>query len=100
MSNASLQPRERAPVDHGAHERRQIGRVALVDLADHRQRAVAHVGPERVRDVRARRRRALLALVLERAAHERDGDLLRVGRACMTTKSLPPVSPTRRGYDL
>ena len=73
------QPRERATVDHGAHERRQVGRVALVDLAHHRDRPVAHLGPERVGDVRARGRRALLSLVLEGAAHERRRDGLRVG---------------------
>ncbi len=64
------QPCERAAVDHRAHEGRQVGGVSLADLADERQRPVANLGPERVRDIRARRRGALLPLVLERAAHE------------------------------
>ena len=71
---------ERLLVDHRAHEVAEVAHVAHADLADHRDDAVAHVGPDRPRDVDAARRRALLALVLEAAAHDRHGERLRVGR--------------------
>ena len=42
--------------------------------------AIADLVPERLRHVDAARRRALLPLVLEPAARDRDRDLLRIGR--------------------
>ena len=54
--------------------------VADLDVLHHRDHAIADVGPERLRDVDAARRRALLPLVLEAAARDRHRDLLRIGR--------------------
>ena len=72
--------RERLLVDHRAHEVPEVGDVAHLDLFHHRDGAIAHFGPERLRHVDAARRRALLPLVLEPAARDRDGELLRIGR--------------------
>jgi hypothetical protein len=45
----------------------------------------------------AARRRALLPLVLERAADDADGQRLGSADGWARMKSLPPVSPTMRG---
>src|SRR5204863_3110089 len=65
-------------VDHRAHAVAEVARVADLDLLHDRDGAVADLLPDRLRDVDAARRRALLALVLEPAARDRDGDLLRI----------------------
>ena len=72
-------PGEGPPVDHRAHEVPEIGHVAHPDVADHRDDPLAHLGPERVGDVRAGRGAALLPLVLVGAPHHRHRERLDVG---------------------
>ena len=70
---------ERRRVDHRAHEVLEVGRVAHLDRRDVRDEPLLHLGPDIGRHVQARRRRALLALVLERAAHDRGRNGFRLG---------------------
>src|SRR5437773_5264836 len=58
-------------VDHRSHEVAEFGDVALGDGLHKVGHFGAHVLPHRLWDVRARRGRALLALVFEGAAHQR-----------------------------
>ena len=51
----------------------RISRIIATD-------AILDLRPQRLRHIDAARRRALLPLVLEPAAHDRDGELLHVGR--------------------
>ena len=67
-----------ARIDHGAHEVLEVGDVADADARHLVCQSLAHVLPEALRHVRARRGGALLALVLERAAQDRGGDRVRV----------------------
>ncbi len=62
---------ERALLDHRAHEVREVGDVSDLDRADRRDQLVLHLRPHRLRDVDARRGRALLALILVAAADDR-----------------------------
>src|SRR5690606_13363319 len=68
----------RGLVDDRAREVAEVARVAHPDLLDHPEHAVPDFVPEGVRDVDARDGAALLALVLEASAYDRDGDGLRV----------------------
>ena len=63
------QPLEGAPVDHRSHEVPEVGDVAHPNVRDHRRDPLAHLGPERIGDVRARRGAALLPLVFVGAPH-------------------------------
>ena len=72
---------ERPGVDDGAHEQRQVGRHVThgqrLDLGDE---IVAGAAPERLGQVGAGGRRALLPLVLERAPDQRGGQAAGVRR--------------------
>ena len=72
--------RERARVDHGAHEVAEVGDVADLDRRHLLGEPLAQRRPEVRGRVDARGRRALLALVLERAAHDRGRERVDVGR--------------------
>src|SRR5690606_10719727 len=69
---------ERLLVDDRAHEVPEITRVADLALGQHPGHALTYVVPHRGGHVDARGRTALLALVLEGAAHDRDGQRLRI----------------------
>src|SRR5690606_39764728 len=69
---------ERLLVNDGAHEVAEVARIAHADLADHRGHAIAHLGPQRTRNVDAARGGALLALELEAAACDGDRKRLRI----------------------
>src|SRR5450759_465371 len=56
-------------VDHRAHEVPEVGDVAHADIADHLLGAGQRLLPQRLGNVHAAGRRALLSLVLEGAAH-------------------------------
>src|SRR5512133_1019955 len=73
-----LLPCERVLVDHGAHEVREVADVAHLDRRALLDEPLAQLGPEVRGCVHARGCRALLALVLERAAQDRCGDRLDV----------------------
>ena len=62
---------ERLRVDHRAHEVLEVGDVAHLDLRDLLREPLAELRPEICRRIDPRGRRALLPLVLERAAHDR-----------------------------
>ena len=70
--------REGLLVDHRAQEVPEVARIPDLHLLHHRDRAVADLVPERLRHVDAARRRALLPLVFEAPARDRDGQLLRI----------------------
>src|SRR5581483_5241609 len=67
--------REGAAVDHGAHEVREVGDVPDLEPPHLLDEPLPELGPEVRGREDPRRRRALLSLVLERAAHDggRDG---------------------------
>src|SRR5688572_3214533 len=67
-------------IDDRAHEVAEVAHVADLDVLHHRNGAVAHLAPERLGHVHTAGRRALLPLVFEAAARDRDGDGSRVGR--------------------
>jgi hypothetical protein len=71
---------EGAVVDHRSHEVAEVRHVAHADLVHHGHHAIPHLGPQRRRDVGARGGAALLALILEGAAHQPTATLLRLGR--------------------
>jgi hypothetical protein len=70
---------KRLLVDHRAGEVAEVAHVTHAHLLHHGHGPIAHLGPQRLRDVRAAGRRTLLSLVLERAAHHRHGEHLRIG---------------------
>ena len=67
-------------VDDRAHEVAEVAHVADLDLLHHRDRAIADLVPQRLRDVDAARGRALLPLVFEAAAGDRDRHRGRIRR--------------------
>ena len=85
----ALDRREGVAIDNGAHEVGEIGRIADPDLGDLREQAFLHRGPERRWDERPRRRRALLALVLEGATGQRRREGRHAGRGVGEDEILP-----------
>ena len=80
--------RERAFVDHGAHEVSEISHVPHLQLGNFVQHALLHIGPEGIGNVSARRGGALLALVFERSSDHGRGQGGGVGAAVGEDKVL------------
>ena len=66
-------------VDHGAHEVREVPHVADLDFAHHLTNVIADRRPQRLRDIHAAGSRTFLALILEGAAHDGDGQRAGIG---------------------
>src|SRR5690606_3706625 len=79
--------------DHGPHEVPEVAGVTDPDLLDRADHPVADLGPERLRHEHPRCRAALLPLVLEPAAYDRDGDLLWVRTRVSDDEVLAPGLP-------